>query len=152
MARFLKHLPVNRSANPRFLCRQQQPVAGVLDQMPPVLTNRYCRLVSDQLPILSGSTGPEDDKLKRMLKNAHSRPLANARGSESASLSTGLVPSRDRQGAVPGLFQHPLKSAQLLATLEAMERWLNTGVRPDASFFPEDKGFDPKFVPPPWPY
>jgi len=33
-----------------------------------------------------------------------------------------------------------------------MERWLNTGVRPDASFFPEDKGFDNKFVPPPWPY
>jgi pimeloyl-ACP methyl ester carboxylesterase len=43
-------------------------------------------------------------------------------------------------------------SAQLLATLEAMERWLNTGVRPDTSFFPEDKGFDNKFVPPPWPY
>ncbi len=43
-------------------------------------------------------------------------------------------------------------SAQLLATLEAMERWLNTGVRPDASFFPEEKGFDNKFVPPPWPY
>jgi len=32
MARFLKHLPLNRSASTRFLCRQQQPVAGVLDQ------------------------------------------------------------------------------------------------------------------------
>jgi hypothetical protein len=53
---------------------------------------------------------------------------------------------------VRGLFQHPLKSAQLLATVEAMERWLDTGTRPDASFFPEEKGFDNKFVPPPWPY
>jgi len=43
-------------------------------------------------------------------------------------------------------------SAQLLATLDAMERWLDTGTRPDASFFPEDKGFDNKFVPPPWPF
>jgi pimeloyl-ACP methyl ester carboxylesterase len=43
-------------------------------------------------------------------------------------------------------------SGQLLATLEAMERWLDTGTRPEASFFPEEKGFDNKFVPPPWPY
>jgi alpha-beta hydrolase superfamily lysophospholipase len=43
-------------------------------------------------------------------------------------------------------------SEQLLTTLEAMERWLNTGTKPDASFFPEPKGFDNTFVPPPWPY
>jgi alpha-beta hydrolase superfamily lysophospholipase len=43
-------------------------------------------------------------------------------------------------------------SEQLLTTLEAMESWLNTGTKPDASFFPEGKGFDNKFVPPPWPY
>jgi pimeloyl-ACP methyl ester carboxylesterase len=43
-------------------------------------------------------------------------------------------------------------AAQLLALLEAMESWLNSGKRPDASLFPEDKGFDNKFVPPPWPY
>ena len=29
-------------------------------------------------------------------------------------------------------------SAQLLAALEAMERWLDTGTRPDASFVPEE--------------
>jgi len=51
-----------------------------------------------------------------------------------------------------GIGHRNVTSAQLLATLEAMEPWLNTGVRPDASFFPEDKGFDPKFVPPSWPY
>ena len=39
-----------------------------------------------------------------------------------------------------------------VAALAAMEHWLNTGVRPDASFFPETLGFDGSFVPPPWPY
>ncbi len=41
---------------------------------------------------------------------------------------------------------------QYLATLRAMESWLDTGVRPDASFFPESLHFDHSFVPPPWPY
>ena len=53
---------------------------------------------------------------------------------------------------VKGVGHCAFTSAQLLATLEAMERWLDTGTRPDASFFPEEKGFDNKFVPPPWPY
>jgi pimeloyl-ACP methyl ester carboxylesterase len=53
---------------------------------------------------------------------------------------------------VKGMGHCAFTSAQLLATLDAMERWLDTGTRPDASFFPEDKGFDNKFVPPPWPY
>ena len=53
---------------------------------------------------------------------------------------------------VKGVGHCAFTSAQFLATLEAMERWLDTGTRPDASFFPEDKGFDNKFVPPPWPY
>jgi hypothetical protein len=38
------------------------------------------------------------------------------------------------------------------SSLEAMESWLNTGTKPDAAFFPEQKGFDNTFVPPPWPY
>jgi hypothetical protein len=41
---------------------------------------------------------------------------------------------------------------QILAALNAMEHWLNSGVRPDASFFPDSMGFDNSFVPPPWPY
>jgi hypothetical protein len=41
-------------------------------------------------------------------------------------------------------------SEQLLMALQAMERWLDTGTKPDASFFSEDKGFDNRFVPPPW--
>jgi hypothetical protein len=47
---------------------------------------------------------------------------------------------------VKGVGHCAFTSAQFLATLEAMERWLDT------SFFPEEKGFDNKFVPPPWPY
>jgi hypothetical protein len=41
---------------------------------------------------------------------------------------------------------------QFLAVLAAMEHWLDTGMRPDSSFFPEPVGFDNAFVPPAWPY
>lgn len=41
---------------------------------------------------------------------------------------------------------------QLMAALNAMESWLDNGVPPDASAFPENIGFDNSFVPPPWPY
>jgi pimeloyl-ACP methyl ester carboxylesterase len=41
---------------------------------------------------------------------------------------------------------------QFLATLAAIEYWLDTGLRPDASFFPESAGFDNSFVPPAWAY
>jgi hypothetical protein len=41
---------------------------------------------------------------------------------------------------------------QYLKALAAMEHWLDTDVRPDASFFPESAGFDNSYVPPPWPY
>lgn len=47
---------------------------------------------------------------------------------------------------------NPFTADQFLATLTAMEYWLDTGARPDASFFPPAKGFDPSFVPPAWPY
>jgi pimeloyl-ACP methyl ester carboxylesterase len=38
-------------------------------------------------------------------------------------------------------------SAQLLAVLEAMDSWLETGVRPDATAFPPALNFDNAFVP-----
>lgn len=41
---------------------------------------------------------------------------------------------------------------QYLAALAALEHWLDTGERPDASFFPGSLGFNSGFVPPPWPY
>ena len=43
-------------------------------------------------------------------------------------------------------------SKQLLSALAAMERWLDSGVQPDASVFSGAEGFDNRFVPPPWPY
>lgn len=42
---------------------------------------------------------------------------------------------------------------QYLAGIEAMVQWLKTGTRPNPSdFFTEALGFDPKFVPDPWPW
>ena len=39
---------------------------------------------------------------------------------------------------------------QYKSALGAMNHWLDTGVRPDASFFPAAKGFDFGFTPGPW--
>jgi hypothetical protein len=47
---------------------------------------------------------------------------------------------------------HGLFSAdQYLSVLAAMESWLDTGVRPDATLLPASKGFDLGFLPP-WPF
>jgi len=44
-------------------------------------------------------------------------------------------------------------SAQYLAGIDAMMYWLDNGTRPDPSvFFPQALGFDPSFVPQPWPW
>jgi pimeloyl-ACP methyl ester carboxylesterase len=41
---------------------------------------------------------------------------------------------------------------QYLSMLAAMESWIDTGLRPDASLLPPSKGFDLEYVPPPWPF
>ena len=56
------------------------------------------------------------------------------------------------QAYVSGVGHCAFTAKQLLAALAAMESWLDTGVPPNASAFPESLGFDNKFVPPPWPY
>jgi len=43
--------------------------------------------------------------------------------------------------------------AQYFAAIDAMMYWLDTGKRPDPSvFFPSTLGFDPTFIPEPWPW
>lgn len=39
---------------------------------------------------------------------------------------------------------------QYLSGMAAMNSWLDTGVRPDASLLPPSQGFDLEYVPPPW--
>jgi hypothetical protein len=41
---------------------------------------------------------------------------------------------------------------QLVTAVQAMELWLDSGIKPPPSFFPADQGFDHAFVPPAWPY
>jgi pimeloyl-ACP methyl ester carboxylesterase len=65
---------------------------------------------------------------------------------EAIGLSANLA-----QAYVKGVGHCGFSSKQLLAALKAMERWLETGVKPDATFFPEAEGFDNTFVPPVWP-
>ena len=40
---------------------------------------------------------------------------------------------------------------QLLSAVDAMDYWLDEGGKPGPEFFPENLGFIPGFVPPPWP-
>jgi len=56
------------------------------------------------------------------------------------------------QAYVTGVGHCAFTAKQLLATLAAMESWLDTGTPPGASAFPEALGFNNAFVPPPWPY
>jgi len=57
------------------------------------------------------------------------------------------------QQFVPGGAHCTFTSAQVIAGIDAMIYWLDTGTRPDpASFFTPELGFDPNFVPPPWPW
>ncbi len=56
------------------------------------------------------------------------------------------------QAFVSGVGHCAFTATQILTALAAMEKWLDTGVRPDASSFPEAQGFDNRFVPPAWPY
>lgn len=54
-----------------------------------------------------------------------------------------------------GKFQNThcsFSSAQDLAAINAMVYWLETGIRPDASFFPAGLGFDPLYIMQPWPW
>ena len=53
---------------------------------------------------------------------------------------------------VTGVGHCAFTSNQLLVALGAVESWLDTGLKPEASSFPAAEGFDPTFVPPPWPY
>jgi hypothetical protein len=55
------------------------------------------------------------------------------------------------QAYVDGPGHASFSADQYLAALGAMESWLDTGLRPNAAFFPENLGFDNDFVPPPYP-
>jgi hypothetical protein len=56
------------------------------------------------------------------------------------------------QAFVTGVGHCAFSATQILTSLAAMEKWLDSGVRPDAASFPESQGFNNRFVPPPWPY
>jgi hypothetical protein len=56
------------------------------------------------------------------------------------------------QAFVSRVGHNGFNATQILTALAAMEKWLDTGVRPEAASFPEDQGFDNHFVAPRWPY
>jgi len=68
------------------------------------------------------------------------------------AVASWSCPDKLYQAYVGGVGHCAFTATQILTTLAAMEKWLDTGVRPDASAFPESQGFDTRFVAPKWPY
>jgi pimeloyl-ACP methyl ester carboxylesterase len=56
------------------------------------------------------------------------------------------------QAFVSGVGHCAFTGEQVLTALAALEKWLDTGTRPDAASFPASQGFNSQFVPPRWPY
>jgi pimeloyl-ACP methyl ester carboxylesterase len=73
-------------------------------------------------------------------------------GDYRAGVDVWGSPNYLAQAFVKGVGHCAFTATQLLTALAAMEKWLDIGVRPDASSFPDAQGFDNSFVPPRWPY
>jgi len=56
------------------------------------------------------------------------------------------------QAYVNDVCHAPFTADQYLSVLAAMESWLDTGARLDATLLPTSKGFDLTYIPPPWPF
>ena len=95
--------------------------------------------------------------LKRPVITIHTRVDEVAREANE-TVYRELVETAGKQDMLLQVFANSVghgnfTGAQLLATVSAMERWLNTGMKPsEAVFFPGLLGFIPGFVPPPWPF
>lgn len=51
---------------------------------------------------------------------------------------------------VTGVGHCAFNSKQVLTSLAVVEQWLDTGIKPEKTMFPESDGFAPGFVPAPW--
>jgi pimeloyl-ACP methyl ester carboxylesterase len=100
--------------------------------------------------------GTPTGELRRPVITIHGTLDGNAWVShESAYRATVEAAGRSdnlTQVYVSGHVHATFTAQQLLSCLAALEHWLDSGVRPDTAFFPENLGFDNSFVPPAWPY
>jgi hypothetical protein len=97
-----------------------------------------------------------DGMLIRPLIALHSAYDGLAR-TEAESLLRAKVEQAGMEGNLVQVFTSmpghcSFSTQQYLAVLGAMELWLDTGTKPDASAFPASLGFAPGFVPAPWPF
>ena len=95
--------------------------------------------------------------LKRPVITIHTRVDEVAREANE-TVYRELVETAGKQDMLLQVFTNSVghgnfTGAQLLATVSAMEYWLDAGLKPpEAVFFPAPLGFIPGFVPPPWPF
>jgi hypothetical protein len=118
--------------------------------------NAHTNIEADQSTRRLQEIWSADGVLTRPLITMHSAYDGLAR-TEAENLFLAEVLRAGRQDslvqvytALPG--HCSFSTEQLLAALGALEHWIDTGGRPDASHFPASIGFMQGFVPPRWPF
>ena len=97
-----------------------------------------------------------DGRVERPLLTMHSAFDGLARTANETAFRADVEQAGAEDDLVQVFTKAPghcsFSSTQLFDVLAAMEHWLDTGGRPDASFFPADHGFNIGYVPPAWPF
>jgi pimeloyl-ACP methyl ester carboxylesterase len=84
----------------------------------------------------------QDDGMAYVTNESYYKALVESAGTEDLLVQSYV--------AGPVIGHCTFTPDQYMTALAAMNSWLNTGVPPDASFFPAAKGFNTGFVPGPW--
>ena len=84
----------------------------------------------------------QDDGMAYVTNESYYKKLVAAAGTEDLLVQSYV--------AGPVIGHCTFTPDQYKSALAAMNSWLDTGVPPDASFFPAAKGFNPGFLPDPW--
>ena len=133
-----------------YLATLGVPVSDLLDEMNARTTieaNRRARRYADQFYGLTG-------KLKRPVISLHTTVDGLVIPSAESALLDLVTQQRKQrkllQVFTDGVGHCAFTPAQWLDSIAAMEFWLDTGDKPDTSFFSAD-GFDLDYIPAPWP-
>ena len=97
-----------------------------------------------------------DGNLRRPLITLHSAYDGLARTEAEGLYLEKVQKSHDEEQLVQVFTATPghcsFSTQQYLAVLAAMERWLDTGDKPEPAAFPASLGFAPGYEPAPWPF
>jgi hypothetical protein len=134
-----------------YLATLGVPVQSLLDAMnarPTIVADEGARQYIENFYDLTG-------KLRRPLISMHTKIDGLVIPANESALLETVAADRKAQKLVQtftnGIGHCAFTPDQWLSAVTAMDTWLDTNTKPDASFFPEALGFDNNFTPPTWP-